>query len=151
VSRILERVVLAIAIFGAGVAMYLALDARDAADAADERASRAETALAAAEPTLLIREYADDPFSAPRAAEGSGLNNFTVECPRGSFPVGGGFNSLDGATIIGSVPSGPRWLVNAANLNGGRGRVAPSVLCASGEGGLKVRRLSSVQQRAVKP
>ena len=146
--RAFERVLLFIAIAGAGAGIYLALDARDAADRAEARAVGAERALDGFTPTLVVQQRSDSPFEAPRVPPTGDLTGVQMTCPEGSVVVGGGFNGFDGATIAGStpeggsgggVPEGDGWLINAYNENGGRGRVAPAALCARGEGGLRVR------------
>lgn len=165
--RQLERIVLLAALAVAGVALYLALDARDTAtkqrDQADQlRAQVTEQRgrLANFHPTLVVQQRVEDPFTAPRVKAGTGLQNVRLACDDGAVVVGGGFNGFDGATIVGSLPqgggggsraSGDGWLVNAVNENGGRGRVAPSALCARGEGGLRVRSTGTSARAKIGP
>ncbi|MCW3048018.1 MAG: hypothetical protein JWO74_2302 [Solirubrobacterales bacterium] len=148
--RWIERVVPVVALAVAGVAVYIALNARDTATRERAETNRLTAQLAEQRarlgrfhPTLVVQQRADDPFNAPRVKAGAGMQNVTVTCDEGAVVVGGGFNGFDGATILGSVPDGVRsgggWLVNAVNENGGRGRVAPTAVCAHGEGGLQVR------------
>lgn len=161
--RVLERILLAAALLVAGASAYLALDAREAADAADTRAQGAERKAASVlegfAPTLVIQQRSDDPFTAPRVTSGAGLTNVSIGCPEGSVVVGGGFNGFDGVSIAGSTSvggfggsraQGDGWLVNAINDNGGRGRIAPTALCARGEGGLRVRSTLDADAKASK-
>jgi hypothetical protein len=166
----LERLVLLVALAAAGVAAYVALDARS-----DLRALRAEASGTAEEqkatfgeleakfadlrPTLVVQQRSDDPFEAPRAAADGQMARVSMTCDEGAVAVGGGFQSFDGVSWYGSIPVGgiggqtavgDGWAVQAVNENGGPGRVNPYVLCARGEGGLRVRSTAAPSTRARK-
>lgn len=142
-----------------GAAMFLAVDARQTVADLEAENSELRSRLVQSKPTLVVQQRTADPFAAPRVAPDGEMDSILMSCPNGSVAVGGGFNTFDGVNILGSVPTGGAggrsargdgWLVNAANQVGGRGRTAPAVLCARGEGGLAVRSTADVSAKATK-
>jgi hypothetical protein len=156
VLRLIERVVLVVALAAAGVAVYLALDAHDAADRAQRRADGLQRQVSAFKPTLVVQQRGLPGLDGPKIAPDGQRNNITQSCADGSVVVGGGHQVTGAAEVGGSIPTGgnggatPRgdgWMIDAYNFGTGPGRAAPQALCARGEGGLTVRSTVDVDAR----
>jgi hypothetical protein len=142
--RLVERLVLFLALVAAGAALYVALDARSQARDARSQASEStkeaialRAKVAAFRPTLVLQGV----FSRTTRIPNDGFrHDAQARCPMGATAVGGGWAEHPGGSfpeVVASFSEQTSWLVGA-QAPSGAARLDAIGVCLRGAGGLTV-------------
>jgi len=144
--RLVERVLIAAALFAAAFATYAALDARSDLKEQGSEISALQARVNSFHPTLVIESRGGDPFARSlNVPEDQSVHNLRMPCGDDGVTVAAGYNSLGLPTVVAVDPEpSDGALIRVVNQTGRfKVKVAPVAVCAYGEEGLKVTRRSA--------